>query len=709
MKLQSFAKPFLGLFILSVFILSAPPAVFGSTTIGGGGHGEWVERNGVWAFDILSNTQHEGTGNCENTVFSPFGNDFAEFGWLPWPDGTAFPHFEPVLPGQFGTNDSQDVGGVALFFNDVELGGFPPFHLSLMESPPIDVISLGLYPGTISFGFSANSLPMPPALVFVVGSRVFTESGGWSPWIDVDLPIQSGPHDYRVPLAYNINNDVVQLQNRVGVKNNDNQQVPGEGPAVDRAENEAKEETVQGSSTWKYVPDISQGSEAICQGSAFANCLIYWSQNGYSELAPSEGTQEEKNEEVQDDVVEECHTNDYGDAGATKYMKGKGVYKGQPKTGDRPQLEHKRLSNTAATWDTLAAEFSACHDVLLRLQWYNEDGELVDENAAHYVTIAGIEVTATGEKKIHVANPWGESHHEPTEDTRDDAYDTLEVTVGDDGRIRVDNEELETRALGIEGAEYLCVNNINIIRPVAEDGFAKAAASQMLQPGPSQRDPQTFTYTINNDEDFTPMNYAAIMVEVPYSNVQVPPGWGWEPLPFPYPDTTGCGDLISPSGILWYTTTDPILPGDSLGGFSFDAEDSYTTDPEGLIWYIETEGQIGTYGFVIGPVPGGSSSAPDPLSTPIEFLAASPNPFRDHTEIAFQLAVAELVRIDVYDISGRLVQTLANNVFSPGAHRVIWDGSTREGTQASPGVYFARSSRQSGGVRLMRLSFEGGE
>jgi hypothetical protein len=45
-----------------------------------------------------------------------------------------------------------------------------------------------------------------------------------------------------------------------------------------------------------------------------------------------------------------------------------------------------------------------------------------------------------------------------------------------------------------------------------------------------------------------------------------------------------------------------------------------------------------------------------------------PNPFAASTTIRFALPVASRVRLEVYDLLGRRVRTLANALYPPGAH-----------------------------------------
>lgn len=52
-----------------------------------------------------------------------------------------------------------------------------------------------------------------------------------------------------------------------------------------------------------------------------------------------------------------------------------------------------------------------------------------------------------------------------------------------------------------------------------------------------------------------------------------------------------------------------------------------------------------------------------------------PNPFNPETTISFSLQSASRVRIDVYNISGKLVDVLVNQPFSQGQHRVKWNAS----------------------------------
>lgn len=66
-----------------------------------------------------------------------------------------------------------------------------------------------------------------------------------------------------------------------------------------------------------------------------------------------------------------------------------------------------------------------------------------------------------------------------------------------------------------------------------------------------------------------------------------------------------------------------------------------------------------------------------------------PNPFNPETTIEFQLPAASEVTVAIYDIQGRLIQTLVQNQFkSAGNHSITWDGHDMQGNAVASGVYF---------------------
>jgi len=67
-----------------------------------------------------------------------------------------------------------------------------------------------------------------------------------------------------------------------------------------------------------------------------------------------------------------------------------------------------------------------------------------------------------------------------------------------------------------------------------------------------------------------------------------------------------------------------------------------------------------------------------------------PNPVRRSTAIRFALSERREVRLEVFDVGGRLVRTLANGVMPAGAHTRSWNGTNERGRRVASGVYLYR-------------------
>ena len=71
-------------------------------------------------------------------------------------------------------------------------------------------------------------------------------------------------------------------------------------------------------------------------------------------------------------------------------------------------------------------------------------------------------------------------------------------------------------------------------------------------------------------------------------------------------------------------------------------------------------------------------------------MAAVPNPFNPRTVIAFELERAGNASLQVFDVAGRLIETLVDGHREPGPYEVEWDGRDYSGQQVAAGVYFYR-------------------
>jgi hypothetical protein len=75
---------------------------------------------------------------------------------------------------------------------------------------------------------------------------------------------------------------------------------------------------------------------------------------------------------------------------------------------------------------------------------------------------------------------------------------------------------------------------------------------------------------------------------------------------------------------------------------------------------------------------------------PIEFKLSQnyPNPFNPKTVISYKLMLKSEVRLIIYDILGREIVTLVDEIKDAGDYRVEWNGKNSAGKGAVSGVYF---------------------
>jgi hypothetical protein len=67
------------------------------------------------------------------------------------------------------------------------------------------------------------------------------------------------------------------------------------------------------------------------------------------------------------------------------------------------------------------------------------------------------------------------------------------------------------------------------------------------------------------------------------------------------------------------------------------------------------------------------------------------SPTRTPVELTYELPVAVgAARLEVHDVSGRLLLTRHLGGGTPGGHRLVWDGADRDGRSVASGVYFLR-------------------
>lgn len=124
------------------------------------------------------------------------------------------------------------------------------------------------------------------------------------------------------------------------------------------------------------------------------------------------------------------------------------------------------------------------------------------------------------------------------------------------------------------------------------------------------------------------------------------------------------------------------------GGQLFPSTNSEIAALGGKSWTVWTDTRTGTSqtwleitNYLSTSVPGDGRSIPTAFSLRQNY----PNPFNPSTTIEFRISDLGFVSLKVFDVLGREVATLVNDVKSPGEHRTHLDGSN-----LPSGIYFYR-------------------
>ncbi len=99
--------------------------------------------------------------------------------------------------------------------------------------------------------------------------------------------------------------------------------------------------------------------------------------------------------------------------------------------------------------------------------------------------------------------------------------------------------------------------------------------------------------------------------------------------------------------------------------------------------YANSHGK--TYMGPIGITPNGGN-----IPTDFSLGQNYPNPFNPTTQIKYDISKTQNVSIKIFDLLGREVRTLVNEMKTPGQYSVMWDSKNSSGTIVSSGIYFYR-------------------
>lgn len=139
-----------------------------------------------------------------------------------------------------------------------------------------------------------------------------------------------------------------------------------------------------------------------------------------------------------------------------------------------------------------------------------------------------------------------------------------------------------------------------------------------------------------------------------------------------------------------------FAPQDGSASFSFDA----TAEP-GYVWHChilehEENDMMRPFHLVAAPPAAGLATAGNAVEPTAAVPATAglrapfPHPLVAGSRLAFHLAQAGAVELDLFDVAGRHVRSLARGWHEAGDHAVNWTNAGRAGAGLPGGVYFLR-------------------
>jgi hypothetical protein len=145
----------------------------------------------------------------------------------------------------------------------------------------------------------------------------------------------------------------------------------------------------------------------------------------------------------------------------------------------------------------------------------------------------------------------------------------------------------------------------------------------------------------------------------------------------------------------WLTAYNGGLPG-TASMFETRSIDLHNTFDMGevvlLRWRLSADTYVTGWGWIVDNIVVTSSGPTGIDDTPRAATLNQnyPNPFNPSTTIAFDLPHSGAASLKIYDVRGRLVRTLINEVRQAGPHKQVWDGRNNTGQRVASGVYMYR-------------------
>jgi hypothetical protein len=178
-----------------------------------------------------------------------------------------------------------------------------------------------------------------------------------------------------------------------------------------------------------------------------------------------------------------------------------------------------------------------------------------------------------------------------------------------------------------------------------------------------------YVFQIDGDDAFyqegTPTNPIIYWLDVQAHPHDINAVFGWKTTPvfLQWNDDAVWTRGAEPYSGTWYELRYP--PGHPSEGASLDLAFRLINDP---LSSVPREGAAGNFGL----------------------FQNVPNPFRASTSIRYSLPTEDHVKLEIYDVTGRLVTTLVDGMVASGMQAATWSGVNDKGRQMPAGIYFYR-------------------
>jgi hypothetical protein len=135
-----------------------------------------------------------------------------------------------------------------------------------------------------------------------------------------------------------------------------------------------------------------------------------------------------------------------------------------------------------------------------------------------------------------------------------------------------------------------------------------------------------------------------------------------------------------------------------LGTF-VDDTDRHTYAGHPGVFSFQQNGVDGLAGYFDNFVvtPAGGTAIDEPAGRPVNMTLDQnyPNPFNPSTTISFDISENGPASLQIFNLKGELVHTLANGYIHSGSYQLSWDGTDSQGQAVAAGTYIVKLSRGS--------------